>query len=513
MESAPIPAAQYLRMSTERQEYSLDNQAAAICEFASLHGFNIIKTYSDAGRSGIVLKTRPALQRLLADVVSGWTTYRAVLVYDVSRWGRFQDVDEAGHYEFLCKRAGIPVIYCAELFANDGSMPASIVKSLKRVMAAEYSRELSVKSYAGQKRIVELGFRVGAPAGYGLRRMAVSADGRRRRVLEPGEHKGRPTDRIILVPGPKKEVAVIRRMYEMALHMRFGEIRKVLNAQGVPYLNGRKWTWFGVADVLTNPKYCGCVAWNRTTQKLRSKVRQVPPAEWIIKPGAFAPIINRETFDSVQRAHRNRNGRKSNEEILGRIKQSVEKTGYLSSDTLARMRGILAPSRCKVRFGSLRKIYELVNYQPTSRQLRCSEHCDRTRKLRRALLSQIARMFPGEVRRVPIVGNKREGLQLRNGTVVSVMLCNYFHTPKLRQERWWLIPKHAELGLPTLVCLLNANFDGYRGFYLFPRMDKPRTYQIRGESDPWLESGRRISGLGEFYSAAIDMIGSPRPFR
>ena len=54
-----------------------------------------------------------------------------VLVYDVSRWGRYQDTDEAAHYEFLCKRAGVPIHYCAEQFPNDGSVPAAILKALK----------------------------------------------------------------------------------------------------------------------------------------------------------------------------------------------------------------------------------------------------------------------------------------------------------------------------------------------------------------------------------------------
>jgi len=84
--------------------------------------------------------------------------YAAVLVYDVSRWGRFQDTDEAAYYEFLCKQAGIPVHYCAEPFPNDSTVSSSILKALKRSMAAEYSRELGVKVYAGKKRLVRLGF-------------------------------------------------------------------------------------------------------------------------------------------------------------------------------------------------------------------------------------------------------------------------------------------------------------------------------------------------------------------
>jgi len=89
----------------------------------------------------------------LQDVVSGTSSYRAILVYDVSRWGRFQDTDESAHYEFLCKSAGVPVHYCAETFANDGTLPSLIMKALKRTMAGEYSRDLGVRVFAGMKRL------------------------------------------------------------------------------------------------------------------------------------------------------------------------------------------------------------------------------------------------------------------------------------------------------------------------------------------------------------------------
>jgi DNA invertase Pin-like site-specific DNA recombinase len=140
-----VPAAQYLRMSTEHQQYSLENQSAAIQNYANRHGFEIVQTYSDAAKSGVALKRRTGLRQLLQDVVSGNAAYRAILVYDVSRWGRFQDTDESAHYEFVCKSAGVPVHYCAETFANDGSLPSLIMKALKRTMAGEYSRELGVK--------------------------------------------------------------------------------------------------------------------------------------------------------------------------------------------------------------------------------------------------------------------------------------------------------------------------------------------------------------------------------
>src|SRR5208283_2718875 len=113
-------AAQYVRMSTEPQQYSILNQQAAIAEYAKNHGYEVVRTYADPARSGLDIKHRPGLQSLIDDALHGRADFQAVLVFDISRWGRFQDNDEAAYYEFLCKRAGIQVLYCAEPFSNDG---------------------------------------------------------------------------------------------------------------------------------------------------------------------------------------------------------------------------------------------------------------------------------------------------------------------------------------------------------------------------------------------------------
>ena len=55
---------------------------------------------------------------MIDTVESGNASFKAILVYDISRWGRFQDADESAFYEYLCKRAGIEVHYCAEQFEN-----------------------------------------------------------------------------------------------------------------------------------------------------------------------------------------------------------------------------------------------------------------------------------------------------------------------------------------------------------------------------------------------------------
>lgn len=153
-----VRAAQYVRMSTDHQKYSTENQADFIAFYAAQRGYDIVRTYTDEGKSGLCIDGRKALQRLLVDVESRSADFSALLVYDVSRLGRFQDTNEAAEIELRCKRAGVAIKFCAEQFENDGSMMASLFKAFKWSMAGEYSRALSVKVHAGQTRLIELGF-------------------------------------------------------------------------------------------------------------------------------------------------------------------------------------------------------------------------------------------------------------------------------------------------------------------------------------------------------------------
>src|SRR5215469_3863992 len=123
-------AAQYVRMSTEHQQYSIANQSAAIALYGAAHKIGIVRSFVDAGKIGTTIKRRVGLQELLRIVESGNADFTDVLVYDVSRWGRFPDCDESAHYEFLCKRAGIAVHYCAEQFENDNSPTSNLLPKL-----------------------------------------------------------------------------------------------------------------------------------------------------------------------------------------------------------------------------------------------------------------------------------------------------------------------------------------------------------------------------------------------
>ena len=117
----PGNAVAYVRMSTEHQQYSTSNQMDVVREYAKRRGFEIVKIYSDEGKSGLNIQGRDSLAQMIKDVQSGGINFSAILVYDVSRWGRFQDADESAYYEYICRRAGVSVHYCAtHLERNNG---------------------------------------------------------------------------------------------------------------------------------------------------------------------------------------------------------------------------------------------------------------------------------------------------------------------------------------------------------------------------------------------------------
>jgi DNA invertase Pin-like site-specific DNA recombinase len=375
-----IRAAEYVRMSTEHQQYSTENQSEIIRQYAERRGMTIVRTYTDAGKSGLRIDGRDALKQLIQDVESGNADFNAILVYDVSRWGRFQDADESAYYEYICRRAKIEVHYCAEQFENDGSPISTIVKGVKRAMAGEYSRELSAKVFIGQCRLIELGFRQGGSPGFGLRRMLRDVNGQLKGILDHGQQKSIQTDRVILVPGPHEEIEIVRWMYRTFVEERIVEskLARMLNERGITTDLGRPWTQGTVHQVLTSEKYVGNNIYNRVSFKLKQKRVVNPPEMWIRANAAFEPIIPADLFAKTQEIIRERSRRYSNDELLGQLRGLLQREGRLSGLLIDETDGVASSSVFRHRFGSLIQVYKLISYTPdrdyqfieTNRQLR-----------------------------------------------------------------------------------------------------------------------------------------------
>jgi DNA invertase Pin-like site-specific DNA recombinase len=315
-----------------------------------------------------MLDRRPALKSLLGDVMLGTANFDYILVYDVSRWGRFQNSDEGAHYEFICKEAGIRVEYCAEEFSNDGSMMSNVMKNLKRAMAAEYSRELSTKVFAGHCRLIQKGFRQGGAPGFGLRRMLLDQNGLPKGLLQPYQRKHLQSDRVILQPGPENDLAVVREIFRQFVFEKKSEsiIARDLNKEGIPNRRGGDWTHKSVRYLLSNENYIGVNVHNRTTTRLGSKVQNNAPKLWVKAACAFPPIIEPEVFNRAQRHAKPRRMKLSSREMLTRLESLLREKRRVSAALIDQADYLPDNSTYALRFGSLRNAYNLIGYQPTA---------------------------------------------------------------------------------------------------------------------------------------------------
>jgi DNA invertase Pin-like site-specific DNA recombinase len=471
--SPAFRAAQYVRMSTEHQQYSTHNQADKIQEYADRRNIQIVRTYADEGKSGLSIDGRASLQRLIADVESDNTDFNLILVYDVSRWGRFQDADESAYYEYICKRKNIHVAYVAEQFENDGSPVSTIVKGVKRAMAGEYSRELSAKVFAGQCRLIELGFRQGGPAGFGLRRVLIDQSGQVKGELKRGEHKSLQTDRVILMPGPVHEVATVNQIYRWLVEddLPLAEIVKRLNDQPIYTDLERPWTYSTVRQVLTNEKYIGNNVYNRRSFKLKKKHVDNPPEMWIRKEGAFDGIVPVATFMAAQEILAERSKKLTDAELLDHLKALYAECGRLSGFIIDQAPALPSAATYIQRFGSLTRAYELVGYHYP----RSTEFLEINRRLRQLHPEIVSRTehtiaeLGGHITRDP----RTDLLTLNDELVISLVLARC-QTAANGHQRWRIRFDPAKFDPDITVAIrLDAANTQELDYYLLPRLDLP----------------------------------------
>lgn len=465
-----VPAAAYLRMSTEHQQYSLANQMDAIASYAAKHGFEIVKVYSDGGKSGLSIQGRSALTNMISEVEQGAPSYKSILVYDISRWGRFQDADESAYYEYLCKKAKLTVHYCAEQFDNDGSPMSAIMKSIKRSMAGEYSRELSTKVFQGACRLIRLGYKQGGAAGFGLRRQLVDQQGVPKGEMRVGEQKSLQTDRVVLVPGPADELQTVTWIYQTFVEGKRSEahIARDLNSRGILTDLGRQWTRGTVHQVLTNEKYIGNNVYHRTSFKLKRHHMKNSPDQWVRADGVFPAIVSPTLFEEARNIILSRSIRLSDEDMLAKLRDILTQHGRISGIIIDECEG--APSSCayRHRFGSLIKAYGLIGY---SAELDYSfiEINRRLREKHPQLLESIIQAIAeegGSVERQP-----NRGLLNVNGEVlVSVVICK--HTSTAAGASRWLIRFDAGHKPDiTIAVRMDEDNEGVRDYYILPAID------------------------------------------
>lgn len=383
-------AASYLRRSTDRQQQSIDDQRAAIERFAEIEGYVIVAEFVDDAISGATTSARKAFLEMVEVAQKPDREWDTILVFDVSRFGR-TDSDESGYYRHLLTSADVDIKYTADGLV--GGEADEWLLPIKQVVAHKYVQDLSKLTIRGQVSRASKGRWAGGrpPFAFDLKYYDSSDEPLHVvRYLATGEREIRTPDgatvtrmipmgeplpsagnsRVQLVPGDPDRVAVLQRIFGMYLDESLGlsAVAARLNAEGVP-APGRprrtgattaKWSMTTIRDIIKNPAYKGCVAWNRRSyakfhkienghavsrpKHRRSRTDVNPESSWIVVEDQHEALVPPERWERAQLEMRVRGGNLTGEQL----RASRRNSPYVLS-------GLVSCSKCGGRFQGRKK--------------------------------------------------------------------------------------------------------------------------------------------------------------
>ena len=295
--ASPTKAVGYVRMSTDKQDTSPEQQRIEIERYAAAHDYGIVNWYEDLGISGDNTAKRVGFQKMIADGSCGG--FDAILVWDQDRFGRF-DMIEAGRWIHPLREAGVHLASVTDGRVDWSDMAGRLVYSVKQEGKHQFLRDLSNNVSRKMRQMAEAGqWTTGKPPiGYD-----VTAD--RRLVL------GLPAD-----------VKLVRHIFRRYID---GESTRAiagwLAAIGKLSPKGTRWTANGIQCVLKNEIYTGRLVQCRMTFSKYRKANpkryreQRPAGEWVVIPDNHPAIIDRETFVRANEIMKSR--RKNKTDMVG----------------------------------------------------------------------------------------------------------------------------------------------------------------------------------------------------
>lgn len=239
-----VPAVAYYRHSArDRQQNSVPIQQEMIREWAKEHGVEIIHEFADRGKSGLTAEGREALQDMMENWVKNRDDFKYVLCLDVSRWGRFQDIDLSATYSAEVKQHGKEVIYTTLGMPRPDDPMFPVYLQFERFRAAQFSHDLSRRVYHGCIKVAQQGYWNGGKAPYGFDRLLLDEARKPMHVLQLHQKKSIGNHRVTLTLGPEEQVLTVRRIFSEFIDAghSLDRIAEGLNADGSRSARGGLW--------------------------------------------------------------------------------------------------------------------------------------------------------------------------------------------------------------------------------------------------------------------------------
>lgn len=275
------------------ESMSIQSQRAILGQYAKEHGFTNCRFFMDDGYSGTNFD-RPAFIEMMELVQQG--RVKTILVKDLSRLGR--NYLEVGRYtEVIFPEYKVRFIAITD--GVDSAVGENEFAPFKNIINEWYAKDISRKVKSAFKAKALRGEYTGAYPPYGYDRD--------------------PTDRHKLVPNQYS--SVIGEIFRMALEGKTcGQIARELERQQIlrpqAYLHEKfgkfvsdrilqypfAWDHSSVRAILMNQVYIGNMVHFRTGSKnfKEKKLIWKPETDWIVVEGTHEPLVDAETFWTVQ---------------------------------------------------------------------------------------------------------------------------------------------------------------------------------------------------------------------
>ena len=289
----------YCRVSrddgTEKESNSITNQKRMLTKYAKTNGFKNIKIYEDDGFTGTNFN-RPDMQRLLDDVEMGYVS--TIIVKDMSRFGR--EYLQVGYYtEHYFPEKNVRFIA-----VNDGVDSANEEDNdftpLRNFMNELYAKDISRKVKSAHRVKGMAGEPLSQPP-YGYMK---DPKNKKKWIIDPeAAAVVRDVFKMCLEGKGNETIARILQERQVLIPMAYWQSKGLPRGGKIKQPNPYKWCKTSIAKILSQQEYCGDVINFKSYSISFKKKKRIPKPkeEWMVFKDVHEPIIDRETFERVQK--------------------------------------------------------------------------------------------------------------------------------------------------------------------------------------------------------------------
>lgn len=292
-----IPAAGYIRMSTDKQEDSPERQRRIIQEYAARHGYELVAWYSDEGKSGLETSKRTSYQQLIADLKVG--TFAAVLFSEQSRMSR-QDLFDVFPFWKQFRDSGVQMVSCTRGPVDFDSLGGMLTAIIDQHISNSEPKLIRERVVSGYRRKLDDHERPFGGSLFGYDRVYEDANGTKLHHVNHREKFRKPSGwKRILVPTTEPgTVEAIRDAFELIA--RGGTLVQAVRhfyTRGVMRKNGTPFNVTSMKKLLRCSSYAGHTLVGSFPSK--AKIAPMFNSPELITD-THAAIVSPELFEAVQ---------------------------------------------------------------------------------------------------------------------------------------------------------------------------------------------------------------------